>query len=567
MDATAADNRTQRAEQRMPRIALTALAVGLCALVMALLVLAAVPPVSRDALTHHLLVPKLYLAHGGIYEIPSIIFSYYPMNLDLLYAIPLYFGNDILPKFIHMVFGLMTAWLIFAYLKKRMNTAYGLLGALLFLSLPVIVKLSITVYVDLGLVFFSTAAMLVLLKWAETGFRRRHLAVAGICCGLALGTKYNGLLVFFLLTLFVPVAYVRHCGRQSWLSLRGAGHGAFFMLIALVVFSPWMARNIVWKGNPLYPMHDSLLKVLRPLGPVTASKEMEKKVVGPLDHFTYRRVAFEESWWQIAAVPIRIFFQGRDDNPQYFDGRLNPYLLFFPLVAVGFFMRGPPRERREKSALALFAGLFLLYAFLGTDMRIRYIAPILPPLVMLTVYGVRDLVQAVGGIAKTGLRRGVYGCAGAIAIVFLLPNVNYVLGQFAQVRPLSYLSGAVSRDAYIRQYRPEYEVFSHVNRHLPQTAKILSLFLGNRLYYSDRQIAENVGLFAGSVRSMQPPEEICRQLQQHGYTHLMIRFDLFERWMGDNCNPRQLELLRAFFRSQTTLLFRYHGYGLLELKG
>ena len=36
-------------------------------LVAAILILCWVPPVSRDALTHHLALPKLYLAHGGIY--------------------------------------------------------------------------------------------------------------------------------------------------------------------------------------------------------------------------------------------------------------------------------------------------------------------------------------------------------------------------------------------------------------------------------------------------------------------------------------------------------------------
>ncbi|MDT8380603.1 MAG: hypothetical protein RQ739_17105, partial [Desulfotignum sp.] len=73
---------------------------GLFALVMAaaigcIVLLASVPPVDRDALTHHLFIPKLYLLHGGIYEIPHIGFSYYPMNLDLLYMIPLAFNNDI----------------------------------------------------------------------------------------------------------------------------------------------------------------------------------------------------------------------------------------------------------------------------------------------------------------------------------------------------------------------------------------------------------------------------------------------------------------------------------------
>jgi hypothetical protein len=91
----------------------------LLVLVLSVLVLSAVPPVSRDALTHHLAVPKLWLKSGSMSEIPAVVFSYYPMNLDLLYLIPLYFGNDIIPKYIHFAFALLTAGLIFAFLKDR----------------------------------------------------------------------------------------------------------------------------------------------------------------------------------------------------------------------------------------------------------------------------------------------------------------------------------------------------------------------------------------------------------------------------------------------------------------
>ncbi|MCI5119690.1 MAG: phospholipid carrier-dependent glycosyltransferase, partial [Candidatus Electrothrix sp. AUS4] len=173
--------------------------VLLAGLLLSLALLACTPPFSRDALIHHLQIPKLYLQHGGIYEIPELIFSYYPMNLDLLYLWALWLGSDILAKYIHIFFGLGTALLLYRHLKKRLSTIYGLLGALFFLSIPIIVKLSITVYVDLGLIFFTTASLLLLFRWLETK-RSRDLLFAGICCGLGIGTKYNGLLVLFLLT-------------------------------------------------------------------------------------------------------------------------------------------------------------------------------------------------------------------------------------------------------------------------------------------------------------------------------------------------------------------------------
>lgn len=35
----------------------------------------------------------------------------------------------------------------------------------------------------------------------------RWLVLSGIMCGLGLGTKYNGIVDFFVLTAFVPVLY------------------------------------------------------------------------------------------------------------------------------------------------------------------------------------------------------------------------------------------------------------------------------------------------------------------------------------------------------------------------
>lgn len=563
-----ADNHGHGTGCPMPRRVLPLLVVGLCAMGAALLVLAAVPPVSRDALTHHLLVPKLYLAHGGIYEIPSIVFSYFPMNLDLLYAIPLYFGNDIAPKFIHMAFGLMTAWLIFAHLKKRLNTAYGLLGALLFLSLPVIVKLSITVYVDLGLIFFSTVAVLCLIKWVENPFQTRHLVWSAIGCGLALGTKYNGLIVLFLLALMVPFSYLQTTAKRPKDSMRAVGYSVLFTVVALLVFSPWMARNLAWKGNPIYPLHDSWFKSLRAENPGQGIQSVLKKNTAvPLSHFTYRHLAYGESEWQIAAVPLRVFFQGRDDSPRLFDGQLNPSLLIFPLIAGGFIRRDRASVRIEKMTLATFAVLFLFYTFFTIDMRVRYLAPIIGPLVILSVWGVHDLVNSEIGRHAGVSKQRFAGFLTVILVLFFIPNVLYIIEQFGRVKPVEYLTGRVGRDDYIQRYRAEYAVLVHANRYLSPKAKILGLFLGNRLYYSDRYIVDSIGLFAALVNGARTPADLCHKIQMHGFSHLLIRTDLFERWGQDNYDQRQRKILQCFFQTRVKMVISRDGYGLMALTG
>src|SRR5262245_14000096 len=43
--------------------------------------LGALPPISRDELTHHLAIPKLYAKAGSIIEVPMAPYAYYPMLL------------------------------------------------------------------------------------------------------------------------------------------------------------------------------------------------------------------------------------------------------------------------------------------------------------------------------------------------------------------------------------------------------------------------------------------------------------------------------------------------------
>ena len=110
---------------------------------------------------------------------------------------------------------------------------------------------------------------------------------------------------------------------------------------------------------------------------------------GDWNHFAIRRIIFKESWAEIAAIPIRIFFQGQDDKPKYFDGKLNPFLLILPIFA--FFPRSEETSQAkiEKNLLLAFIILFLLISFFKTSIRIRYIVPILPPLIILSTIGLR----------------------------------------------------------------------------------------------------------------------------------------------------------------------------------
>ncbi|MBW1672797.1 MAG: glycosyltransferase family 39 protein [Deltaproteobacteria bacterium] len=527
-------------------------------LVISLIILASVPPVSKDALTHHLAVPRLYLKHGGIYEIPFIPSSYFPMNLDLLYLIPLYFKNDIIPKFIHFTFGLLTAWIIFSYIKRRINTIYALFGSIFFLSIPIIIKLSITVYVDLGLIFFSTASLLLLLKWIEKGFPLKLLLLSASFCGLAVGTKYNGLVTLFLLTSFVPFLYVRHQQDKNQNFLKAAGYGILFLFIAFIFFSPWMIRNYLWTTNPIYPLYDHWFN---------PQNAIDKQRIGL---FAFRSFAYHETWWQMALLPVRIFFQGQDGNPQYFDGRLNLFLFFLPFFAFYRIKRDPAVIRNEKTIMLTFVVLFFAFAFFSSSLRIRYISPIIPPLVILSIFGCRKMAEAISKFNSRSARN-----IGLAIIFFILSfalwlNASYVLHQYKYVDPFNYLDGTLARDEYIEKYRFEYPTLRYINKNLPQDTRILFIFLGNRGYYCNREyifdMKNNRSMLRQFLKMSDSTEDLLLRLKRMEITHLLISYDIFNRWTKNSFTIKEQELLKRFFEKHVELLYFKWGYGVSRLE-
>jgi hypothetical protein len=530
-------------------------------------IMASVPPFIRDELTHHLAVPKLYIKHGGICELPNIKFSYYPMNIDLLYLIPLYFNNDIAPKYIHFLFALLTAVFIYHYLRKQTSREYGLLGALFFLSTPVIVRLSTTAYVDLGLVFFSWLCLFYFLKWCSEDYKLRYLIYAGAICGMALGSKYNGLLTLFIMAGLTPLAYsipvnskmttIDH-NQRNRNSIRGLGYGALFIIAALIVFSPWMIRNYIWTQNPVYPLYES---VFNADNTALGISDIEKPT--KFNHFQRRRYIYHESFWESAFMPVRIFFQGKDDDPKYFDGKLNPFLIILPIFA---FWKRKTRNRKldlHKNILLAFTVLFLMIALFTTDMRIRYISPVIPPLVILSMLGINNCLTVLSD-ASWGKQFFRILMISIITFAFCL-NGTYVAQLFQTIDPIDYILNKVDRDAYISRFVGEYPTLQYANQHLQEDARVLCLLLGNRTYYLDREFVLNENFFRKNSAGRYSEDALIKRLNQSRATHIILGLLTYKNWAKSSLNPHEEMVFRNFFNKHTKTRYEKNGYLLLEV--
>lgn len=528
-----------------------------------IMLLASVPPVSRDALTHHLAVPKLWVAEGGIREIPDIVFSYYPQLLDLLYTIPLILGHDIAAKYVHFAFALLTALIIFLFVRRRTSNGWGGLAGLMFLTLPVIVKLSVTVYVDLGLIFFCSAALFSTALWLEDTGKRKWLIIAGISSGLALSTKYNALVPFFVLSLSLPFFFLNSRENKQGEQLNTVKYGLVFVCLSLLVFSPWLVRNFGLTGNPLYPLAQGVFETRAPQTTDTLALANEGSIdqPKPLGPLLVRKLVYDESLPYTLLIPLRIFYEGQDDDPKYFDGRLNPLLLILPLSLL-FLGRRERGRFPEMRMFAVYSVLVFLVVFLIKDIRIRWIAPIIVPLVVLATYGLFLLREtARRKMQSTAVSHAILGVALA---VYFVPNILYSTELYRKIDPLPYLTGELSRDEYIQKHRPEYAAIQMANAVVPTGARVLGLFLGNRRYYFSVDATVNKAVFENLAKNSHTADEIASGLEARGFTHLVIRADFFNQWLAGT-DPATQQRVQAFIASRLRQLIDKEGYGLYEI--
>lgn len=514
--------------------------------------LASVPPVSRDALTHHLALPKLWVANGGIYDTPDIVFSYYPQLLDLLYALPLMLGHDIAAKYIHFLFALLTAGLLFQFVRRRLGAAWAACAGLMFLTIPVILKLSVTVYVDLGLIFFSTASLFAVVLWLEQPGSIRWLLVAGAAGGLALGTKYNAMVPVLAIGLLAPYFFLRTGGGRDGDQLRAVGYGAVFAAVALLVFSPWLIRNYSLTGNPVYPLAQGVFAA------ESAAGEVQPKPLGPL---LIRKLVYEEDLSYTLMIPLRIFYEGQDDDARFFDGRMNLLLLLLPLALAAV----PGKYRKTYPEVPLFAAyavLIVLLVFLLVDMRIRWIAAIIPPLVVLATYGLHSLYEWL----VRGRASPVPGhiLVAAVLAVYFVPNLVYATGLYGKIQPLSYLGGELTRAEYIQKFRPEHAAIAMANDVVPAGGRVLGLYLGGRRYYFSVDVTLDNELFIDTVLAASSGGDIALRLDRERYTHLVIQSDFFNRWF-DALDEENRTKVAGFVQNHLMQLELQEGFGLYEL--
>jgi hypothetical protein len=533
-------------------------------------VLNLIPPISRDALIHHLAVPKLWLKHGGIYEIPWANYAYYPMNIDLLYVLCLYFKKDIAPKFIHLAFGLGTGLIIYLYLKPKYSRNWGLLGAVIFITTPIVVWLSTTAYVDLGMTFFITASVMSFIRWRDDDYKNiKWLLLSGLAMGIAVGSKYNALIAAFILNMILMLSVVWDKHKQT----AALWYGILFFVITAFTASPWYLKNYLQTGNPFYPLFGGFFKSLHyhPIVEATSRQTIEKSQ--QISFFKMREVMYGESFWETLLIPIRMFFQGKDNSYQYFQGALNPVLIIFsPFIFLN------KRYGKDKFCFLIFTVFFIAMAFFLTAKQVRYILPVLPFLAVLAVMEIKNILDYLGEKPRlSSLRLGAQ--IKSMARIFVLASVAvllifnfiYLKNRIETINPFPYVLGKETREDFLKHHLLHYDAVEYINRFLPDDAVVFTMFLGRRGYYLNRNYKNEPSFGMNTLRQMvnnsDNENRFKKYVRSMGVTHILMRVDLVNNFLKDNFSRDNIKRFLRLEKKYWKKVYEKNGYAVWDIRG
>lgn len=221
------------------------------------------PPSDFDVREYHLQAPREWFEAGRITFLPHNVYANMPLGAEMFALL----GMTIMPgesgwwygalvgKTVLAMVGALTALVLFAAGRRSGSNTAGVVAALVYISTPWSLIISVTGYNEGLLAFDLALATYAVWLWRmepdnEAGehwlsTKSHLLRLAGFIAGSAAAVKYPALLfVVFPLALAVTVGH----RKFAWKT------GAMFLIGALAACGLWYAKNLALTGNPVYPL-------------------------------------------------------------------------------------------------------------------------------------------------------------------------------------------------------------------------------------------------------------------------------------------------------------------------
>jgi hypothetical protein len=428
---------------RMALAAALALAMGLMTME------ALAPPTAYDALRYHLRLPRLHAEAGRWVDVGYDFGAAFPQNVDMLFSLAFAFGAPGAAALTHLLLGWLALGAAGRLASEMAGPEAALPAAAIFYTMPVVAINSAWAYVDLGLALFTLLALRAARAWWQQP-DPRWIVLAGACAGLGLGTRYTGAASLLVL----GAAFAARAVEGGRLRPRRLAAVALFVAVGLGLAAPWLGRNALERGNPLYPFASSIF------GAPAGDTYRAERHAADLDRPEVPRGSAVD----VLLLPWRFTM-----TPWVRDEMVGPALL----VAIPIAALSPaPGTGWLLSAAAGYGGIWLLQS----------------PQVRLFLHGL-GMLAAIAAAAWTRLRRQG-GAAAAAASAGMLLAIGASLGNLAVIQralsdPFPVVAAMEDRGHYLRRNIEGHAAIEFINRELPPDARVL--FVGEIFgYYCQR---------------------------------------------------------------------------------
>lgn len=228
------------------------------------------PPTDFDVREYHLQGPKEWFQHGQIIFLPHNVYTSFPFLTEMLSLTGMIFADDwwhgaLVGQIVLSSFQFLSTLSIFSIARRWISFDAAWLAALIYLTTPWTLRISLIAYAEGALTFYLVAAtMCALLVWQIPGKTIGLSMITGLLAGASMASKYTGLISVILPTAAVIAVQFRNSKNAMaidvWPQLHAARGWrlllpvAAFSLGVAVMVTPWLLKNLIETGNPVYPL-------------------------------------------------------------------------------------------------------------------------------------------------------------------------------------------------------------------------------------------------------------------------------------------------------------------------
>lgn len=463
------------------------------------------PFLMHDDNVYHLRLPREYLTHHGLVSHPMSLFANMPHMIEVLYTLPMSIGDYTAAKVLACSLTFWTLAGLVAFARPRLGRALAGVVALVYVSGKNVQWHLGLAYVEPVIGFFLLAAVLALVAWRETG-NRGYLRVVAIACGVALASKYSAW-PYAAVILAVTAAAIARApaatgASSSSLSGRPAREIALLAGIAAALVAPWLIKNALVTGNPIYPNLFGLFDGRFWSDVQEAQFLRSQTAAGGIDRTLFSYIA----------IPIDLALR----ETRFFSATFSITLMALFLASLA----RPAAYRVPIAPITAIAGLGFL-AWVLTIEQGRFLVAWVP------------VMTLAAATALAPLRDRPRATLAAAALVLAIAAVQMPSERY----PYTPRTEALTRPrAALETQNGNHALCAFLNKTVPASGKVLA-FWDNRFFFLERDYYADSAYEAPSaiawLRSFDDPEAFARELVRLGFTHVVVNAVIAADYMND----------------------------------